>query len=286
MPNGIEKVSMKEILTYEEILHIVEESVKLGIKHIKITGGEPLVRIGCPDLIKRIKKIPGIETVTLTTNGILLKKYYEALVESGVDGINVSLDTLKPELYEKITGKDCLQEVLEGLYLFEQTNIRLKINVVSLQTEENNLIELVEIARNHKIDVRFIEVMPIGFGKEFETISHTDLFEQLKERYHLIKDETRHGFGPAVYYTIPGFMGSIGFISAMHAKFCESCNRVRLTSTGDLKPCLCYQTKVNLKHETKILETLETCIFNKPKAHCFEDVSQISEDKKMVSIGG
>lgn len=288
MPEGIEMVSMDEILTYEEIIEIVRKLVKLGIKKVKITGGEPLVRKGCCQLIRQIKNIEGIESVTLTTNGILLKQYYKDLIESNIDGINISLDTMNPMKYKEITGSDCIQDVLEGIQLFKDSGIPIKINVVSMKSEIQELDALIELARKDPIDVRFIEVMPIGYGKYFETMDHAKLIESLKEKYHMTLDTKIHGNGPAIYYKIDGFKGSIGFISAIHGKFCDSCNRIRLTSTGDIKPCLSFQSTVNIKEALRknedILPILETCIFHKPKAHGFE--TNVEENKIMAAIGG
>ncbi|MCD7808915.1 MAG: GTP 3',8-cyclase MoaA [Erysipelotrichaceae bacterium] len=306
MPQGIKQTMMSDILTFEEMAHIVSIGAKLGIKKIKVTGGEPLVRLGCCDFIKMLKNIEGIEQVTITTNGVLLDRYMDDLITAGVDSINVSIDTLNRELYQKLTGFDKLDEVLQSLKILTNYDIPVKINAVSidlheygmrygidvLKTDYQNLIEL---AHYNKIDVRFIEMMPIGYGKNFETINHQDFLQQLKKDYVLQEDSTIHGNGPAVYYKIDGYEGSIGLISAIHGKFCDSCNRIRLTSQGYLKTCLCFNDGVDLRtilrsgahnRDELLEEAIKKAIVHKPNAHRFENKEDISEDKNMYMIGG
>jgi cyclic pyranopterin phosphate synthase len=300
MPEGIEWVPMSEILSLEEICQITEAAALNGIHHIKVTGGEPLVRKGCCELIRMIKGIAGIEKVTITTNGILLGKYLDELVSAGVDGINISLDTLDRNEYEQITGTDGLEKVMDAIALASKLPIPVKVNVVSLKS--TNWKGLVELARKYPIDVRFIEMMPIGkateYGKNYPPLSNEILYKRISEAYPDIeKDSSIHGFGPAVYYNIKGFAGSIGFISAIHGKFCESCNRVRLTSQGYLKTCLCYDDGTDLRgilrsglNETdrkeKLVEAIKEAILEKKAAHCFDRPEQISETKNMSDIGG
>lgn len=299
MPEGVEWLPMADILTYEEIERICRETVKLGIRHIKVTGGEPLVRKGCPQLIGRLKAIPGIEAVTITTNGILLERYLLELKEAGVDGINVSLDTLDRDKYRELTGFDRLGEVLRGIRAAVEAGLKVKVNAVSLDCGdgENGAYgwqTLTELARELPVDVRFIEMMPIGYGKQFETVDHKRLLAQMYEVYPDLKPDKRsHGFGPAVYYHVPGFQGSLGLISAIHGKFCGTCNRVRLTSTGYLKTCLCYEDGVDLRpllrtvaEDEALLMVMERAIYGKPSAHCFEEPEKITEAHNMSSIGG
>lgn len=302
MPNGVKWLPMEEILTYEEIAAVCEEAARLGIRKLKITGGEPLVRKGCADLVAMLKRIAGIEQVTLTTNGVELEQYASALKQAGIDGINISLDTKKPELFERITGFDRIQDVLKGIDAAYGLDIPVKINTV-LQPgiQEDAWKEMVEFARDRSMDVRFIEMMPIGNGKDMASISNEDVKKGLEQRYGpLERDHSIHGNGPAVYYHIPGFCGSIGFISAIHGKFCQSCNRIRMTATGELKPCLCYGDSISIREALRIQRKdgscgidfellrkgLETAILRKPRAHCFEEEKNITEKKKMAQIGG
>ena len=302
MPDGVELVPMSDILSFEEIEEICRVAAELGIKKIKVTGGEPLVRRGCAAFIGRLKKIPGIEEVTLTTNGVLLTRQIYALCENGLDAVNVSLDTLSRCNYEQITGKDELLHVLEGIQAVLDAGIRIKINSV-LQKGQNDTEwrHLLELAKSEPIDVRFIEMMPIGYGKQFETIYNDDIQQKIREIYPDLQEDTRvHGNGPATYYYIPGFKGSIGFISAIHGKFCDTCNRIRLTSQGMVKPCLCYGKSYNLKEILRnsgeslgtegmkllLKQRLQTAILEKPEQHCFEHLADITEEKDMIQIGG
>ncbi len=297
MPERIETVAMSEILTYEEIATVVREAAEIGITRIKITGGEPLVRRDASRLIGMLKEIQGIGEVTLTTNGILLSEQLEDLLQAGVDGINISLDTLDPEKYHQITGFDCLEQVRAGLEAALDSGIRVKLNAVSIDRED--VEPLVELTKERPLDVRFIELMPIGMGKGYKGLPHDELLTWLHEKFgsELQRDETRHGNGPAVYYRIPGYRGSIGFISAIHGKFCDSCNRIRMTSQGFLKSCLCYDTGVDVKgilrgnfsekeRRLGVKNCIEKCILSKPDAHSFLQKEQISEQHNMSAIGG
>lgn len=294
MPDGITQVSMSEILTYEEIRKVCMLAAELGIEKIKITGGEPLVRKGCVDLIRMIKNIPGIMQVTMTTNGVLLKENLEALKQAGLDGINISLDTLDREKYCKITGTDACETVRQAVVASAESGIRTKVNAV-LQNAGNieDWKALAALAESLPVDVRFIELMPIGYGKQNTGVSNMELLNEIRNVYPDIREDGRiHGNGPAVYYQIPGFSGSIGFISAMHGKFCKTCNRIRLTSTGDLKPCLCYGDTYPLREllrngtEKEIKEQIRRAILNKPAAHCFEEPRAVTESHQMAQIGG
>ena len=183
MPDGIRSVPMSQILTYEEIRTVAEAAAELGIRHIKLTGGEPLVRRGITYLIRELKKIPAIESVTLTTNGTLLKKELPGLLEAGLDAVNISLDTMDREQYREITGSDGLESVLDAVRSAanvaaaagEKTDsrkspFRVKINAVSLALGEENLRALVSLAKDMPVDVRFIEMMPIGYGSSSRSV--------------------------------------------------------------------------------------------------------------------
>lgn len=298
MPQGIKLVPMENILTFEEIEQICRAAAKIGICKLKITGGEPLVRLGCPSLIRSLKKIPGIEQVTMTTNGVLLSKYMDELVESGLDAVNISLDTLDEKRYQEITGRDELKAVLESISLAVEGGLNVKINsVLQKGSNDQEWKKLIQFTMNDPVDVRFIEMMPIGYGRKFETVYNEEVLEQLYMSYpRLEKDEKVHGNGPAVYYKLPGAKGSIGFISAMHGKFCSQCNRLRLTSQGMLKPCLCYEDHVDLagilktpdygQLTARLSEAIQTAVHMKPEGHKFEDVDEVTEHKRMVEIGG
>ena len=297
MPDGADWIPMSEILTYEEIMRICREAVQIGINRFKITGGEPLVRRGCADLIRMIRQIPGVEEVTLTTNGVLLGEKLEELLAVGLDAVNISLDTLIPEKYQEITGFDELERVRGSISKAVKSGIRVKINTVLQKgINEEEWQNLAELAKDQNLDVRFIELMPIGRGKAEEGISGVWVLEKLKEAYgikgELYPAEGRFGNGPAVYYQLPGFQGKIGLISAMHGKFCDSCNRIRMTSTGKLKSCLCYEDTISVLEAARsgtseeIRKCLEMAVLGKPRMHHFEEEDFITEKKNMSQIGG
>ncbi|MGN9076557.1 GTP 3',8-cyclase MoaA [Oliverpabstia intestinalis] len=296
MPEGVQDVGMKNILTFEEIWEIVRTGVSLGITHIRITGGEPLVRKGCVDLIRGIREIPGVETITMTTNGVLLGNYGKQLKEAGVDGVNISLDTLDPEEFYKITGKRELQEVLAGIRAAKTAGLPVKLNAVN--RKELDPIPLVRYAQEENLPLRFIEIMPVGYGKKYVGRSNEELRETLeavcgKAECMTNREElSRIGSGPAVYYQFSDLKVPVGFISAIHGKFCDTCNRVRLTAEGYLKLCLCYDEGEDLRRvlregEKENLRTImEQTIFRKPAAHCFEHPAEMTERHEMVKIGG
>lgn len=296
MPEGVQDVGMKNILTFEEIWEIVRTGVSLGITHIRITGGEPLVRKGCVDLIRGIREIPGVETITMTTNGVLLGNYGKQLKEAGVDGVNISLDTLDLEEFYKITGKRELQEVLAGIRAVKTAGLPVKLNAVN--RKELDPIPLVRYAQEENLPLRFIEMMPVGYGKKYVGRSNEELRETLEAVCGKAECMTNReelswmGSGPAVYYQFSDLRVPVGFISAIHGKFCDTCNRVRLTAEGYLKLCLCYDEGEDLRRvlregEKENLRTImEQTIFRKPAAHCFEHPAEMTETHEMVKIGG
>lgn len=307
MPSGVQLLPSEDILSYEEIIRVCQAAAQLGITRFKITGGEPLSRLGCPELIGKLKSIPGVEQVTLTTNGLELEKYLPQLLDNGLDAVNISLDTMDPIQFHQITGRKGLHKVLGGIDKAAASGLKTKVNSVMLKgitvaepgkEEYSQWKPLAELAAQRPIDVRFIEMMPIGYGKQFPCLSALELASLLFKAYPgAAPDTSIHGNGPAVYYRIPGFQGSIGFISAIHGKFCGSCNRIRMTAQGELKPCLCYENGVDLKpvlreeqkredSSARLVQAIEEAVAKKPVQHCFEDMRKITETRKMVQIGG
>lgn len=298
MPAEIPSIGHKEVLRFEEILEICRLAISLGISRFKITGGEPLVRKGILSLLDSLKKLPGTEQVTLTTNGLLLKEMLPQLEKIGIDGINISLDTRNPVTFYEMTGQDQFANVWDSIVAALETNIPLKINCVPLKgINDKDFFDLVHLARDYSLDVRFIEIMPIGHGRDYEGISSLELLERIAKvypDYEWAKDY--HGNGPASYITIPGFRGNIGFIDAIHGKFCHSCNRIRLTADGFLKPCLYYEEGISLKEMLRegkapdsIRLRMQQVIFEKPSGHqfcCRTGDTSLKEKKNMSQIGG
>ena len=297
MPEELPSIGHTEILRFEEILEICRHAVNLGITKFKVTGGEPLVRKGCLSFLRSLKNMPGVDQVTLTTNGVLLKDCLSELEEIGIDGINISFDTLNPETYEKMTRRNEFSRVWEAVVAAQNSKIRTKINCVLLkEINDHEFFDLIHLARDYQLDVRFIEIMPIGYGKGFEGFDKKDLLEKIATKYPNYQIEHKvHGNGPASYVNIPGFKGSIGFIDAIHGKFCAQCNRVRLTSDGILKLCLYYENGIDLKKylrseasSEEILTAMKKTILKKPLEHQFHLVAKegIAEIKNMSQIGG
>lgn len=302
MPEGLrDKLPMQALLSYEELLEIAAAAVRAGITRFKVTGGEPLVRRHAEAFIGRLKALPGVEQVTLTTNGLLLSEKLPALRAAGIDGVNISLDTLDAEKYREITGYAELARVLRGIEESVASGIPVKLNAVLQRgVNDGEWRALAELARTRPLDVRFIEMMPIGYGRKFPAVYNEELLQRFRESYSGLEwDERTHGNGPAVYIRIPGFQGAIGFISAMHGKFCGACNRIRLTSVGKLKPCLCYGESVDLmpilrdggsggdiERQRRLERAIREAVAGKPEAHHFEHISEITEEKEMVRIGG
>jgi len=294
---GVASASHDEILTYDEILRVCNAAVRLGVKRIKLTGGEPLVRGSMPILVKELKAIPAIEEVTLTTNGILLGDYLEMLVDYGIDGINISLDTMNRQLYQEITRFDGLDQVLENIdRVLSYDNLVIKVNCVPINWPNQDFVKLAYLAKERAIHVRFIEMMPIGYGKGFQYVSEEEIKQQISAKYGpLIPVQERLGNGPSHYYELPGFSGKIGFISAMSHQFCHRCNRIRLTSQGRLKTCLQYETGADLKmllrngvREDELVRAMQASILEKPKEHGFMGGQSTAnrEPHEMVKIGG
>lgn len=292
---GISCVKHSDILTFEEIHKIAEAASSIGIQKIKITGGEPLVRKGITGLVKCLKEISGIDEVTMTSNGILLKDMAKELKDAGLGAINISLDTLNREKFHQITRFDKLNEVLEGIQAVKDLGIKTKINCVPMKDfNEEDIIGIAGFA-NKNVDVRFIELMPIGLGRDFRLISAKEVIKKLETVYG--KGErslVKPGNGPAVYYKFPGIKGSIGFISAMTNEFCGDCNRIRLTAEGDLKLCLHHNQGISLKpllrnqiEIEELKEIMQDAIYRKPNHHCFNEKGiGDMENRKMVQIGG
>lgn len=291
MPGDIETTDMANLLTYEEIVKVTETAASLGIRHIRLTGGEPLVRRGCVDLVKKIKNISGIDTVGMTTNGVLLAEHARALKEAGLDSVNVSLDTLDETEFQRLTGRDELKAVLAGIGAAQEVEIPVKINTVHYKNLDWRAV--LAYADERQIPVRFIEMMPIGYGAAYIGKSNEELFRQIEDCYWSAAEARKYGAGPAVYYHFPGLNIDVGFISAIHHKFCKNCNRIRLTSEGYLKLCLCYEKGVDLRavlrdpeKEQALQEVMKKAILEKPVEHCFEQISEMTEHKAMVRIGG
>ena len=276
-----------DILTYEQILDICRCAVSLEITRFKITGGEPTLRKGYIDFIRRLKELEGVEQVTLTTNGSLFSfTDLDELKKIGLDCINFSMDTLDESEYLKICKKNNLKKVLWNLEYAYKIGISVKVNcVVDNLFSLSRFESMLELIKDKKIALRFIELMPLKYSDRNTKMN--ELIEYVQKNYILNVYDHKLGNGPAHYYKITDYQGYIGFIEALHNKFCQDCNRVRLSSVGRLKLCLFHMDGVDLKPYLNDLEELQKTmnfwIFKKPKEHHFEDEHSLTV---MNEIGG
>ena len=297
-PDGIPSVSHDDILRYEELLRIIRLFAELGIKHIRLTGGEPTVRRGLVKLIREIHDMPGIETISMTTNGLLLPDMLADLKDAGLTSVNISLDTLKEERFDEITRTTGnLPKVLEAIGLSEEAGLSTKVNCVAMRgVNDDELTDIASLAKDRDIGVRFIEYMPIGKHDYEQAIYKDELLDILRSAFgELPADPKVRGHGPAVYYKPEGFRGSVGVISAMSHSFCETCNRVRMTPEGFLKLCLQYDVGVNLRSpvrqdltDDQIKQLILASLDRKPEHHTFLDYAekQDIDTRDMSLIGG
>ncbi len=291
---GVIPMHHEDILTYREIVRICEAGARLGITKVKVTGGEPLVRKDIEVLIKELTGIPGILDVTMTTNGCLLKEKAASLKAAGLSSVNVSLDTLDPKRFAGITRRDSFDSVMEGINSALEAGLKVKINcAVMEELTKEEVLAFARFSMERRIPVRFIEMMPIGQGKNYKVMENDDLARILSEAFGELKESREvKGNGPAVYYTWGGGTGFVGFISAVSHKFCGACNRVRLTSDGFLKLCLDSPAGVDLKgplregiSNDQLFDLMEQSIRNKPESHHFEEDWE-EAGPNMNQIGG
>ena len=264
-------------LTAEQIEKIVRAFAHCGITKVRLTGGEPLVRRDICDIAERISRIDGIKKLALTTNGIRLKELAPSLKDAGVTAVNISLDTTDAEQYKKLTGYDGLQKVFDGIAECEKVGLSpLRLNAVLIKGHNDSQAEsLINIARNRKIDVRFIELMPFSDEGENESliIKGEDILKQFPFLKPISSDKTDFEKSVARYYEAEGFKGRIGFITPISDKFCSECNRIRLLSDGKVKACLGNDEVIDLMdvidNEELLRERVREAIISKPMEHKF-----------------
>ena len=295
--NGGGKLPHCEILSFEEIIRVADIFSRLGIRKIRLTGGEPLLRKDLPILVRELKSLRGIEQVTLTTNGVLLGQLAEELISSGVDGINVSMDTLDAREFELITRRGIFAEVHRGIqFLFDVGFGNVKLNCVPLRgVNEDNIVALAALAKDRDLKVRFIELMPFGCASRsgFVGMTSAETISKLENCYGKLIPcpPSKILQGPAKYFSIKNFVGQVGFIDALTHKFCAGCNRVRLTAEGFLKTCLCYDTGVDVKKilrsgagDEELFAVIREAIYRKPLEHSFETAA--GDVRQMYQVGG
>jgi cyclic pyranopterin phosphate synthase len=284
--DGVEKRRHCEILSVEEIEEIVRAAVKCGIRKVRVTGGEPLVRRGIVEICRRIAAIPEVEELCMTTNGTLLKKFARPLREAGVDRLNISLDTLDPEKYGMITRGGRLAETLAGIDAAVEAGFEnIKINAVLIGgVNDSEIRKLLELTYKN-VNVRFIELMPIGecAGWSHERfISNSKVLEAAPELREVGSS------GVAKLYRLPGGSGTVGLISPISSHFCPTCNRIRVTADGKLKPCLHSADEVNLRglHGQELIDTIKNAVAIKPRRHHLDETEKSGSARNMNAIGG
>jgi cyclic pyranopterin phosphate synthase len=312
---GVEWKPHTDMLSFEETLHLCGILAGLGIRKIKITGGEPLVRKGTASFIAALRTIPDIEQITLTTNGLLLEEFLSVLNSSPagrppLEGINISLDTLDNGIFRRITRYEETEKkaaaacegparVFRGIESARAMGIPVKVNCVPLWgINEADLANVARLAENIDMAVRFIELMPLGCAGSLEPIPGAEVAKILEKAFGVLEPwQKRLGNGPAKYYRIDGFAGKIGFINAVSGGFCETCNRLRLTPEGLLKPCLSSDTALDLRALLRsgvsgrdIAGAVEELVSRKPRAHSFSGLygneTGDHRKKEMFRIGG
>ena len=286
-----------EILTFEEIERFVRLMAPVGVNKLRLTGGEPLVRAHLPDLISRLAAIPGIDDLALTTNGILLEDQARMLKEAGLDRINISLDTLSEEIFQRITRRSGLEQVLAGIAAAQEVGFeKVRLNAIAIRgLTENEVIPLGQFAREHKLELRFIEFMPLDAEDQWQSDLSGDLIrQQLEEAFGTLEPVERlDSSQPAVDYQFADGGGRIGFINPVSQPFCSDCNRLRLTAEGQVRNCLFSTTEWDAREllrngssDQQILDLVRDCIAHKKLGHGIDTEQFVKPARAMYQIGG
>lgn len=286
MPNGY--VPKNDTLSNDDFLTIIEALSELSVTKIRLTGGEPLINDNILELTKRIGKIEKITDLCITTNAINLSKYAKTLKENGVNKLNISIDTFNDEKFREFTGGD-LSSVISGIKLALELDFIVKLNIVLIDGLNDDEIEtFCNLTKEYPIDVRFIELMPLGENIDFSRKHYLPLSKVLDVMPSLYEIEKFDKNGPATYYKLPESLGNVGLISPISNKFCASCNRIRLTSAGVLKLCLHSDIEIDLKkvidNNENVLDAIKGAIAKKPKEHLLDE--NMYTKRSMTEIGG
>jgi GTP 3',8-cyclase len=289
--NGIEKLEHKDILRFEQVVKIVNAFSKLGIKKVRYTGGEPLILKNIEKLIYDTSKLSGIEDIAITTNGILLADTVPSLKRAGLKRVNISLDTLKEDKYKLITRGGDINKVLKAIEMCIEYGLTpVKLNVVVIRgINDDEITDFINLTMDMPVEVRFIELMPIGEGRRYfreGSFSCEEILETHPELILLPSDEHK----TAELYNLKNAKGTVGLISPMSCKFCSSCNKIRLTSIGTIKPCLHSGEEVNLRqyinNEVALVHAIKKAIYEKPEEHYMNNEGISRSKREMYQIGG
>lgn len=287
---GVEKIGHDDILRFEETLKIIKVFASLGIKKIRFTGGEPLILKGIEKLIYETSQISSIEDISITTNAILLSDMASDLKKAGLKRVNISLDTLNKEKFKIITRGGNIDKVFNAIDKCLTIGLApVKINIVLIRgVNDGEIQDFVDLAVNNPVHVRIIELMPIGEGEKFFKDGMITTDEIISSVKNLIPVDDNSS--TAKVYRTEGSKGTIGFISPLSCKFCNNCNRIRLTSTGVIKPCLHSKEEVNIKkildNEVLLTSMIKSAIYEKPNEHNMESSGVSNNNKMMYQIGG
>jgi cyclic pyranopterin phosphate synthase len=289
----------QEVLSYEEIIRLLKLMAGLGIKKVRLTGGEPLIRRDILSLVREIQAIDGIEKLCITTNGVLLPGLARQLYELGLRHVNISLDTLRPELFRQLTGRDHFSDVWSGIMECIRLGFRpIKINAVMMRGKNHQeLPDLAALVLKYPVEVRFIEFMPVGNESRWESsyfIPSSEAARMIEDRLGPLEPLRQEHMGPARLFRVSGGMGAIGFINPMSHNFCSSCNRIRITSDGRMRLCLFSDNEIDLKSllrseasDQEISDFIKDAVKRKPESYAKIDKdSHPSCRRKMSSIGG
>jgi cyclic pyranopterin phosphate synthase len=295
-PDGVEAREHGEILSYEELAAFARVAAGAGISKVRVTGGEPLVRLGCADLIGMLNRTSGIYDISLTTNGLLLPRFAQDLKANGLQRVNISLDSLDTERFRRVTRGGDLDAALAGIdAAFSAGFSPVKINTLLLPGVEEELDAFVALTREYDVHVRFIEFMPldrrVAAGDDNGGAGHLlpagDILRRLMREYVLIGSEGPYGHGPAQYWKVAGARGSIGFIAGVSDHFCETCNRLRLTADGRLRTCLFSRRETDVRpllgDAAALRAAVESAVAGKTFDRCAE---ALANDRSMSQIGG
>lgn len=292
---GIPMVPHDQILTYEELERLVRIFASFGVDKVRLTGGEPFARQGLLTFVKMVKKIPGVQSLYLTTNGVKASKHLDSLLAAGVDGINLSLDTLDRKRYQQTTRRDCLEEVMRTFHGALERKIPLKVNSVVLEdTVDEELLGLVGLCKKNLVTVRFIEQMPFSGAEMITRHEGSSLRERLRGLLPGMEEIQISQPSTARLFNLPGYRGKIGIIEGNSRHFCKSCNKVRITPTGMLKTCLYDNGVLDLRDllrsgcdDSEIARRIQCCVQNSAAdGHAAEINSSRLSEPCMAGIGG
>ena len=292
---GVPFIPHKEILTFEELERLATIFCGLGVKKVRVTGGEPFSRRGCLPFLTRLRKIDGVQQLHITTNGVKTSRYLDEFSAIGLDGINLSLDTLDHKRFWKITRRDYLEDVLQTMHGVIDRRIPLKINSVALEeTSDKEIVGLADLARQYPITLRFIEKMPFSGISRPEKLVNGNLLKRLKKIFPAMEECSQDKPTTARIFSLPGYKGSIGLIQGYSRLFCKTCNKVRITPTGMLKTCLYDNGVLDLKRmlrrgaeDREIVSAILSCVQNRfINGHAAELSAKRAKEPSMASIGG